>query len=356
MEHFNFKKYIEDFKLKYLIVSFVFFTISYLFQIPIRTFVTKFLIDPILKDVPVDGTTELLLICFLGFSLTASLFQMIKFRCVPTLNSIIVAISLIAVYFKVFKHGFAFYKFQHIGLDIAYADCVNLSVLLLLLSYRTYHLPLKLQSNMSLIEDSFEEVQTDKLSRQHWAIKVGEYLNATTSTSSFSLGIFGEWGIGKTDFLLRLQNHAQLNSQNIIVNYNPWKANTADGIVSDFFAELGQTLKPYNRGIQTELRRYAKSLIEFDNSLIKSSGFILDYLTGQLSLNIQYEQINADIKSIGKRIIVFIDDLDRLTGSEILQVLRIIRNSGNFHNTFFVVALDNRYVVDAIAKNRICFQ
>lgn len=50
------------------------------------------------------------------------------------------------------------------------------------------------------------------------------------------------------------------------------------------------------------------------------------------------------IRSIDKKIVVIIDDYDRLTGEEIVEVLKVIGNNGSFERTFFVSAYDKKYV------------
>ena len=45
---------------------------------------------------------------------------------------------------------------------------------------------------------------------------------------------------------------------------------------------------------------------------------------------------------------MFIDDIDRLDKHEIIEVVRLIRNTANFHNTFFLVAYDRDYVINAL--------
>lgn len=43
--------------------------------------------------------------------------------------------------------------------------------------------------------------------------------------------------------------------------------------------------------------------------------------------------------------------MDRLDKDEIVEVIRLIRNTANFHNTFFVVAYDRNYVINALKNH-----
>lgn len=56
------------------------------------------------------------------------------------------------------------------------------------------------------------------------------------------------------------------------------------------------------------------------------------------------------ITEIGRKIFVIIDDLDRLTAPEILEVLKIIDRNGSFKNVIFVVAYDKGYVNAVLRK------
>ena len=49
------------------------------------------------------------------------------------------------------------------------------------------------------------------------------------------------------------------------------------------------------------------------------------------------------------RIFVFIDDLDRLTPNEVIEVFQIIKLNASFKNTVFVIAYDKEVVQDILA-------
>lgn len=71
------------------------------------------------------------------------------------------------------------------------------------------------------------------------------------------------------------------------------------------------------------------------------------------SLTKTYDQINEAFNRIGRKIIVFIDDLDRLTGEELVDVIKLVRNTANFRNTFFILAYDHNYVLNTIDKRSL---
>jgi hypothetical protein len=54
------------------------------------------------------------------------------------------------------------------------------------------------------------------------------------------------------------------------------------------------------------------------------------------------------LSATGRKIVITIDDLDRLYPAEIMEVLKLIRNTANFSNVFYLVGYDKGYVQGAI--------
>ena len=103
------------------------------------------------------------------------------------------------------------------------------------------------------------------------------------------------------------------------------------------------------------MRNYASKLL--DNSEIEVSpsasvfallGFITFQLTGRLKfrresddpLEEQKEKMNKLIRGIGKRIVIVIDDIDRLDIEETKLIFKLVKLTANFPNTVFMLAYD----------------
>ncbi|WP_436490364.1 KAP family P-loop NTPase fold protein [Chitinophaga sp. ARDCPP14] len=281
------------------------------------------------------------------------LFDKIKNGLIPPGNGFFNIITILLIYFFIirFNDNYVFFSFQNWGLPILYyTDLVLFSLLLLWSNYKSYKRPLKIQNEISLIEDC-PDSENDSLSRSGYADQVASVINSTTSKNSFSIGIFAEWGAGKTDFLNRLENQLKLNSDNLIINFNVWKTSSTDSLIEDFFVTLSSSLKKYNKSIGNKLKSYSKKLFQPGKEIYFR---LLDTLINEVipdeSISETYNSINEGIQQTGKRIIVFIDDIDRLNAIEILNVLKLIRNTANFSNTFFIVALDPNYVIQVLRR------
>jgi hypothetical protein len=200
-------------------------------------------------------------------------------------------------------------------------------------------------------DNPISKLKNDTLNRQGVAkIIIEKTQNTTNPDSSFAIGISSEWGTGKTSFLNLIERG--LNDKNrIIIHFNPWLNSDDNTVVKPFFDELSGKLKKYNRELSNELLTYSKMLNEIgpiETSILSKVFPALFKNTNDLRQ--QFESINKAILSSGLQIVIFIDDLDRLYEKEIVEVLRLIRNSASFANTVFIVAYDRNYLISALRK------
>ena len=201
------------------------------------------------------------------------------------------------------------------------------------------------------LDTSLGEKGPDLLNRESLAKYIcGEIKETESPDSSFAIGISSEWGFGKTSFFDLIERHLEKNT-NIIIKVNPWINHESKSIVKDFFNALSSKLSEYNSDISPQLKKYAELLVGIGNSNLNKllNPLLKNYAQNSTTLS-EFEQINKAIKGLDKRLIIFIDDLDRLYKEEIIQVIKLIRNSANFGNTVFIVAYDRNYVINAIKE------
>ena len=196
-----------------------------------------------------------------------------------------------------------------------------------------------------------ENPEEDELNRKNYAKEIAKKILYSNNKSSLAIGIVGEWGSGKTSFLNLLKSNLD-TKENIIVSFNPWNSSSPENLTDDFFNSLGGELKKYDSKMSLLLNTYVKSLSQTEPTLkipffnLKPRNWV-----GKKTIEEKFRLINKLIKRHGKKCIIFIDDLDRLGNREIMEVLKLVRNTANFHNTVFVVAYDRSYVDSAISKS-----
>lgn len=222
------------------------------------------------------------------------------------------------------------------------------------------------------IKDSSEDLLNRKSLAESLTKNLLEnFKNKIFSEDSFSIGIYGEWGSGKTSLLnmvlepIKKQNENQ-DQKIAIVEFNPWLYSDQQQMISQFFKQLTSEIKELNSKrsnaawkiiakygdmfevanfiptigstlafIFKKLTSFVRLQINTDNSLQKQKDKIIDSLT-KVSLK-------DDLK-----IIVTIDDIDRLTKEQIIAIFQLVKNLANFPNTVYLLAFDYDTVIKAL--------
>ena len=185
---------------------------------------------------------------------------------------------------------------------------------------------------------------------------VDRILGTEFGDESFSVGISGEWGTGKTTFLNAVAKSMEKFSPvkvTTIVWFRPWDSSSPKQIVTDFFNVLVDKIGPQYSVVRKPMLKYADLLKALDAK--KPVVYLADVYDKyqERSINSLKSVISTYLKSYGKIIPVLIDDMDRLSGEEIAEVLRLIRNTADFPNVVYVTAYDKGYVEAQLQKRGI---
>jgi KAP-like P-loop domain-containing protein len=273
---------------------------------------------------------------------------------VPSLNILIIlcSCSMIYMYYRILNVEWVyrpFFLFQ----KIKYADVLLVITLInILLFMFGIEASEQISTRPKFFEDiSVGEILPDELGYSNYASNLSNKIMTSNFKKSFAIGINGKWGLGKTSFIDLLKR--ELPKENVIqIEFNPWNSYTPQAIIKDFFDTVQASIRPYHSSLATLLAKYADKLVAInDSNLSKSIQFSVSLITGYDSLNSIFLNINKSLKDINKKLVIYIDDLDRLDKDEIIEVIRLIRNTANFYNTVFVVAYDKNYIIKALENH-----
>ena len=181
---------------------------------------------------------------------------------------------------------------------------------------------------------------------------VDKLLATNTDNEAFTFGIVATWGNGKTSFMRLMEEYLLQTYKNevIIMRFNPWMYRNESNLTRVFLDELSHNLSSYSRDLSVGIVQYARLLSDVDNGWMKFMiKLFLSYSTKTASE--QYALLKRKIKRIERKIFVFIDDLDRLNSVEMEEMLRLVRNTSNLPNMYFIVAYDKKYVVDTLKNH-----
>lgn len=202
-----------------------------------------------------------------------------------------------------------------------------------------------------------EEKSNDKLRRAPLAKKVAELVANFKGKESFVIGIEGQWGSGKTSFINMALNEIENDPNLIFINFNPWNFTGQNELIDDFFAALLEALEgKVDKDVINTVKSYAGKLqISYSpefSTPIGSFGF------GKIgkdknSLKKQRDKIDKTLKNLDKKIVVIIDDTDRLDEEETKLIMKLVKMTANFPNTVFLLAYDREQVARKLGEDGI---
>lgn len=217
--------------------------------------------------------------------------------------------------------------------------------------------------------------EQDVLNRAKFAESLSEAILDYPDEESLVLGLYGPWGYGKTSVInmaIESINNGENKDKPIILNFNPWNYSDQNQLIAQFFRELSRVLptKDENAGFEKAaelLDLYATAItpvaiipnpslpVAFGQVVIcKSTSKFLRFRgkkkNKDKSLQEIKDELNVILQKQKRKILIVIDDIDRLNNTEIRQIFQLIKSLADFKNTIYIVTFDKDIVVKALAN------
>lgn len=232
------------------------------------------------------------------------------------------------------------------------------------------------------IESSGEDRLGFGLAARH----VADAIHKMASPDGFVIGIEGGWGSGKSSFINLVSNALRDFGEDAprIIRFLPWLISSRDGLLKELFVEitnaaievdsdlppsrwdrvlLGRVF-PKRYSAKAARKRKIRALFSgFSTRLVQTGklaelfGLIgagtameagkrsIDEWLGGASLDREKGEIQRELRGLKRKIVVFIDDLDRLEPAEVTEVLRLVRAVVDFPNIVFVLCYSREVLV-----------
>ncbi|MGO4550483.1 P-loop NTPase fold protein [Lysobacter sp. 2RAF19] len=206
----------------------------------------------------------------------------------------------------------------------------------------------------------------DIYNRWPLATAISRAIEASPLSWSTRVGLFGAWGEGKTSVLNFLEQQ-QTVAGNIIIRFSPWGASTEEDVWQGFSRTLRKGLAkarsplPLMTRAMYWVRRWAGPIAAH----IKAAGKIAnakapgisagtDFAAGLVAKHVKLSR--RDVESMARyignrRVIIFVDDLDRTDPAVIPKLLLALRDLLDFSQFAFVLAFDKSIVSKAIEEH-----
>lgn len=193
----------------------------------------------------------------------------------------------------------------------------------------------------------------DRFSRWPFAKRIADTIASRTDPSSLVIAIYGAWGDGKTTVLNFVDRELSTLEDVVVVRFNPWRFPDEATLLRSFFATLanalGATITTGKEELGKALAKYGKFLDVLKSGAggaLKDAGELL----GDIDLEEEKRRVDKILSDNKKRVVILMDDIDRLEKTEIQAVFKLVKLTGDFENVSYVLAFDAEMVANAIGE------
>jgi predicted KAP-like P-loop ATPase len=207
-------------------------------------------------------------------------------------------------------------------------------------------------------DEPLDDPKQDLFDRAPFAERVADLISGRHDEKSIVIGIYGPWGDGKTT-LLNFMTKALIERGVEVVEFNPWLLGDAATLLPAFFAAVGRELE-FKKGMLaaagTVLREAGDALqaisvaLPFGGAEPGKAAKALGELLAPSNLIKRRKAFEDALRTADKRVVVLLDDLDRLDDAELREMMKLVRLAAPFDRVTYVVACDDRAVAQALGR------
>lgn len=179
-----------------------------------------------------------------------------------------------------------------------------------------------------------------------WDLIWSTFIKKEVLNAAFTILLNEKYGWGKSSFFHVVRK--SINDQAHIIDFKPWPCSDETQTINELIDQLISANVIDDNKL---LIKYANTLANYESWVgIISRIFTSSQIT---SLNNQYDAIKEKMKMISKPVVVFVDDVDRLADKELMELLKLIRNTADFPNMFYIIAADKQYLCSTILRTGV---
>jgi len=213
-----------------------------------------------------------------------------------------------------------------------------------------------------------QNISDDKLNRGGFAKELAAAILSHNMPEGLVIGMYGAWGSGKTSVINMIVEQLKeiTNPKPIIMRFNPWLCADQKQLISQFFKQLSSVIKkecPYYENICGYMKDYSELFELAGNFMPTNIGVWLKFFGKKQSKkasehnnNLQEikDKISKNLRELEIRLIVTIDDIDRLSNTEIVSVFQLVKSLADFPFITYLLAFDREIVTRALGDVQKC--
>jgi predicted KAP-like P-loop ATPase len=219
---------------------------------------------------------------------------------------------------------------------------------------------------------AIEKLDQDQLGRRVFAEDIARRMSVCSPDSSLVYAIYGGWGTGKSSILHMVEealtsSRSEETAQPITIRFNPWYYSDLGVLISAFFETVAEqigkkditgTLKSVSSALSAMSKittplawipgigRYGEKIGEILGSGARVAEAAAERTKGDLVS--RKDELSHYLIEAQQRIVVFVDDIDRLTNVEIRQIFQLVKSLADLPYIAYLLAFDDEIVARAL--------
>jgi hypothetical protein len=192
-----------------------------------------------------------------------------------------------------------------------------------------------------LADEEIDDGEADLLAVKSQAKAFAEAVLDSSAQSGLVFGVDGPWGVGKTSFINLAERYWSEAAENLIVcRFEPLRyasePDLAACIIRDLSAEISKNVfAPEFRPAASRYSRLIKGKAD-----VSFLGFKISLEPTQATVDELLDDVDEVLRRIGKRVIVVVDDLDRLDAKTTNNVLFATRRTFRLSRATYILCYD----------------
>ncbi|MEH1848922.1 MAG: P-loop NTPase fold protein [Nostoc sp.] len=209
------------------------------------------------------------------------------------------------------------------------------------------------------VDSSLVDPEKDLLGHANFAKYLADSICKMTFPEGFVIAVYGSWNSGKSTLLNFVVHYLQQKpdeEQPIIVPFNPWLLSGHQNITRRFFEQLQNVLTQESsvpKGLKERLADFATIISDIPLPYAQTGKALAALLDDKDKEAAEFkEEVEDKLVQQQRRIVITIDDIDRLPADDIKQLFRIFKAMRNFTNVVYLLVFDKEVVMKTITETK----
>jgi predicted KAP-like P-loop ATPase len=194
--------------------------------------------------------------------------------------------------------------------------------------------------------------QEDALNRAPFGRRIANVLRELPKGASLVVGVHGPWGDGKTTVLNFVRAELAASPTTLPVDFNPWRFTDESAMLAGFFRVLADKISATLSTKREVVAGWIEVAGRYGAMVEGRAGKVAELAKAKARPDLEElrRRLTEALAKADKRIVILVDDIDRLDRHETHTLFRLIKACADFPNISYVLAFDDTAVAQALGE------